>query len=289
MREVVLCFRESIYGRRLGDFIRKYYGKEFRMIGMMNEETYQKETGALLLTDNWELHSGLEKGESYYFDFEGRGAGIYPYQSAAGIVETLLWNGIGGDKAEKETRTRMILFYSPGGSSTQRIAALKKSKELAKQGRVLYLPVHDMEIREDKEEHPYDLSELCYKMKKGDPLLPEHIGATIEKKEEYHVMRGFHSPLHIGELGREISGVTECICKGTEYDYLVLDMQILPPDYQTLFLEADEIYGVDDGAVVCDETILNEGIKRLKEWMNLEEAEYQIWKWKEVNHEIDAV
>ena len=173
------------------------------------------------------------------------------------------------------------MFYTPGGSSTQRIAALKKCRELGLQGQSLYIPVRDMETFENREEHTYDLSELCYRLKKEGRVLGEHIFAAVERDEDVHLLRGFHSPLHIGELNKEISRLVEIICKETRYEYLVLDLQILPSDYEDLFRMAEEFFAVEDGEFLTDKKVLHEGVRVLKEALEMPEDAYKIWRWEE--------
>ncbi len=281
MKDIILCFHEEVYGERLGTFIRKNYQQAFRILGTVPKKDFQKRAGMLLLTDDWELHCQMPKEESCFFDFDNKGEGICPFQPADGIVASLLWNGNEKSELYKGGEGHLTVFYTPGGSSSQKEAALKRCKELGKSGKALYIPVRDMEGRECDDEIFYDLSELCYLMKKNEKISTEKLLAAIEQGEEVHCLRGFHSPIHLGELGREISGLVELIGHQTDYVYLVLDLQILPPDYETLFLHAEELYSVEDGSPGEDYTLLYKWIKKLKDELKLKDEVCKVWKWGE--------
>lgn len=282
MKEVILCFRENIYAERLCTFIRKYYQQEFRIIGVTERGTVEKYTGKLLLTDDWELYQQHSREESYYFDFNNRGVGINPYQPVEVILGALQWQQTEEGNIRREHDISLIVFYTPGGSSSQRKAALQKCRTVGTEGRSLYIPVRDMELSREEDEIPYDLSELCYCIKRKGSVHSQQILAAIEKGEDFDRLRGFHCPLHVGELGREIGELLEEIREKTRYGHIVLDLQILLPDYKRIFQQAREIYAVEDTITVPGESVLYAGIEKIKQETELRDVTYKVWKWGEI-------
>lgn len=280
MKEIVLNFREEIYTGRMASFIRRYYGQELRIAGCYSGKEVQKKESQLLLTDDWEVFKQFP-GESYFFDFSNQGEGIDPYQSMEGILGELFWVQKGEKTHCRRSDSRLIVFYTPGGSSTQRRAALQKCREAAPGNRCLYIPVRDMEFR--REEYPvmYDLSELCYCLKKDGRIYLEQLQAAVEKRENYDAMRGFHSPIHPTELGNEIGVLLDWIDKNTEYETVVLDLQILPPDYQTILGAAEEIYLVEDTETTEEQLKLYALMELLLKQSGREKNGYQVWRWGE--------
>lgn len=281
MRTLILCLQQEVYGKRLGAFIRQHYQGEFLVESRVAGKAFTLESQELLLTDQKELYSKNQKEGVYFLDFEERGEGLSPYCPADEIVSFLLWNIPEGKKHTGDCQTKMVVFYTPGGSSCQRRAALQKAESEAEYGECLYVPVRDFEGQNKDGEIPYDLSELCYQVRRGNKLRTEQVHAAVEHASVYGRLRGFHSPLHLVGLSDEIGRVIKFIIRECGYKTIVLDLQFLPPDYKDIFTFADEIYGVGD--VAGDEQqnpVLWQGIEFLEAEKVVPQGQYRIWKWE---------
>ena len=280
MKEMIVCLGRDVYADRFCRYVRKNYQQEFRIVDVVDKSAVVLKPGEILLTDEWELYQRFRNKDCCYFDFEDRGEGINPYQSVEHILNQLLWSGEETSEIKKEKRTSVFVFYTPGGSSLQRRAAMQKCRELGNDGKCLYICVRDLEPREE-EGIFYDLSELCYGIRRSGSLRQGQILAAVEKGEQFDRLRGFHYPVHLGELGMEIGTLLEEIGQKTDYVNLVLDLQVLLQDYKKILKEATEIYAVEDTIAEDEGAYIRKGIRYLREDVGLEQTVYQLWKWGE--------
>lgn len=279
MKKMTICFENKEYGERLANYICRYHSASFQVRILPRESVYKEDT-EFLVTDIEELSRDWPKERAFFLDFSGQGGGINPYLGAEAILSGILWNK-NGKELRGEGRMRRILFYTPGGSGRQQEAALELFRQQAKKEVCIYIPVRDMDLCSEGEEGAYDLSELCYLLHLGETLSSDRIRATLQEEEGSFLMRGFRSPVHLSELSDCMSRLLQQMEEAIEEACVIMDLQLLPPDYPELFTSVEEIYAVDDVNTMESRERIHRGMERIKRACGEHKVNYGIWKWAE--------
>ncbi|MBE5901180.1 MAG: hypothetical protein E7280_04655 [Lachnospiraceae bacterium] len=179
-------------------------------------------------------------------------AEVYRYQSAEGILQEVLFKTKEAILPEVgKKRTRCIIFYTPGGSAVQSLAAKEYTKRLSTVENTIYLCFGEYGQTEegDLTREVADLSTLCYQIhtEGEDSITREKLIAARRRGEGFSFIGYFHNPVHVVQMREEFTLLVHKILSHGLFDSIVIDLQQLPVGFQELFACTSELYSITPG------------------------------------------
>lgn len=179
-------------------------------------------------------------------------AEVYRYQSAEGILQEVLLKSKEALLPEKDGRkTKCIVFYTPGGSAAQSLAAKEYTRRLGSMESAVYIYYGDFGATGEAElqQGTADLSTLCYQIyvEGVESITREKLLAARQKGEGYQYFGYFHNPIHVVQMRDEFILLIRQIVSAGLFDSIVIDLQQLPLRFEELLEITAELYSIVPG------------------------------------------
>lgn len=288
------CCDDRDYQGMMADYVRKHWQEQFLVVQEEGEEEIlvtegEEDSDSLGRSEEASSDSGQER-EIFYLSEEPQAGGhtIYRYQNLDHMMRELLFK-TGAEilpKLQQKT-SRLILFFTPGGNCAQTLAAKQFAKRMGAMEKVLYIHYGAFGITSEEEvegEGQIDLSTLCFYIysQKQEALSREKILAAVRKADGYDYLAYFHNPIHVAQMKEEFSGLLEKILSYGLYDRVILDLDELPYDLETILHRASELYCV----IPSDEGIRESYSIRCGQWqaflkkIKLDPVDLMVKEWE---------
>lgn len=218
--------------------LRQFTNKQPLAVALISEEDYEEELKELPIDHLVLLGEGKEKEEGLKT--------LYKYQSSQSLTRELLeWvarEGVIGRPQMGGPGLKMIAIYSPIGRCLKTSFSFVLGQVLGKKHKVLYLNMESYSGLGQllQKEFSNDMSELIYYLQNTKEKFAYRMSSMIEQVGGVDILPPFDSFLDFTSVSKEewIQLFQE-IEKGSEYEYLILDL-------------SDAIQGLFDILRLCD-------------------------------------